>query len=75
MHQTPRGTERIKTATRPSIKISLHLRFNHFLKVKYNTLRESDFNTNSTQVSAKELVNEVLYVIYDYSLSVTENVP
>lgn len=42
--------------------------------MKYNKLKETDFNTNSTQVSAKkELANEVLYLIYDYSLSVTDN--
>ena len=53
---------------------SFHQRFNPFPKVKYNKLKETDFNTNSTQVSAKkELANEVLYLIYDYSLSVTDN--
>lgn len=43
--------------------------------MKYNTLKATDFNTNSAQVVAKkELANENLYLVYDYSLSVTDDV-
>jgi len=43
--------------------------------VKYDRLKARDFSTNSAQLSAKkDLVSEVLYLIYDYSLSVTDDV-
>jgi hypothetical protein len=58
-----------------SYHYSLHLRFNPFLIVTYNTLKATDFNANSSQVLAKkELAIEVLYLVYDYSLSVTDDV-